>query len=65
MNHLFRVKLYVYDIEKSVLFYETIIGLKLYGRSERTARFNHDCFSLLLANDSTLNENHYFTIKKK
>jgi lactoylglutathione lyase len=49
----------------SVLFYETIIGLKLYRRSERTARFNHDCFSLLLANDSTLNENHYFYNQKE
>nr|WP_240514547.1 VOC family protein [Bacillus wiedmannii] len=33
MNHLFRVKLYVNDIEKSLLFYEEVIGLQLYKRS--------------------------------
>ncbi|EJQ54718.1 lactoylglutathione lyase [Bacillus wiedmannii] len=65
MNYLFRVQLYVHDIEKSVLFYETIIGLKLYKRSEHAARFNHDQFSLLLANDYTLNENHYFYNRKE
>lgn len=65
VDHLFRVKLYVHDIEKSLLFYETIIGLKLYKRTEHTGRFNHDCFSLLLASDSTLNENDYFYNRKE
>ena len=61
----FRVKLYVNDIEKSLLFYEEVIGLKLYKRNMHAVRLNHDQFSLLLASDSTLNENHYFTIEKK
>lgn len=65
MNHLFRVKLYVNDIEKSLLFYEEVIGLKLYKRSMHAAHFNHDLFSLLLANDSTLSENHYFYNRKE
>ncbi|MED2794628.1 VOC family protein [Bacillus wiedmannii] len=65
MNHLFRVKLYVNDIEKSLLFYEEVIGLQLYKRSMHAARFNHDQFSLLLATDSTLNENHYFYNQKE
>ncbi|MGE6847613.1 VOC family protein [Bacillus cereus group sp. MYBK29-1] len=65
MDHLFRVQLYVNDIEKSLLFYEEIIGLKLYKRNMHAARFNHDQFSLLLANNSTLNENHYFYNRKE
>nr|WP_270608120.1 VOC family protein [Bacillus mobilis] len=60
MNHLFRVQLYVNDIEKSLLFYEEVISLQLYKRSMHGARFNHDQFSLLLVSDSRLNENHYF-----
>ncbi|WP_242264690.1 glyoxalase/bleomycin resistance/extradiol dioxygenase family protein [Bacillus cereus group sp. BfR-BA-01422] len=65
MDHLFRVKLYVNDIEKSLLFYEEVIGLKLYKRNMHAVRFNHDQFSLLLASDSTLNENHYFYDRKE
>lgn len=49
----FRVKLYVNDIEKSLLFYEEVIGLKLYKRNMHAVRLNHDQFSLLLASDST------------
>ncbi len=65
VDHLFRVKLYVNDIEKSLLFYEEVIGLKLYKRNMHAVRFNHDQFSLLLASDSTLNENHYFYDRKE
>ena len=65
MNHLFRVQLYVNDIEKSLLFYEEVIGLKLYKKGMHAARFNHDQFSLLLVNDSKLNENHYFYNRKE
>ncbi|PGV58272.1 VOC family protein [Bacillus cereus] len=65
VDHLFRVQLNVHDIEKSLLFYEEIFGLKLYKRSMNAARFNHDQFSLLLANDSTLNANHYFYNRKE
>ncbi|HHK5534835.1 TPA: VOC family protein [Bacillus mobilis] len=65
MNHLFRVQLYVNDIEKSLLFYEEVIGLKLYKRSMHGARFNHDQCSLLLVSDSTLNGNHYFYNRKE
>ena len=60
VDHLFRVQLYVNDIEKSLLFYEEVIGLKLYKRNMPAARFNFDQFSLLLVSDSRLNENHYF-----
>ncbi|AFH84857.1 glyoxalase domain-containing protein [Bacillus anthracis] len=42
MNHWFRVQLYVNDIEKSLLFYGEVIGLKLYKRSMYAARFNYD-----------------------
>ena len=59
------VQLYVNDIEKSLLFYEEVIGLKLYKRNMHAARFNFDQFSLLLVSDSRLNENHYFTIEKR
>ncbi|MHC2831629.1 VOC family protein [Bacillus sp. F9_6S_D1_P_5] len=65
MDHLFRVKLYVNDIEKTLLFYEEVIGLKLYKRNMHAVRFNHDQFSLLLASDSILNENHYFYDRKE
>ncbi|AUD21748.1 lactoylglutathione lyase [Bacillus sp. HBCD-sjtu] len=65
VDHFFRVKLYVNDIEKSLLFYEEVIGLKLYKRNMHAVRFNHDQFSLLLASDSTLNENHYFYARKE
>lgn len=65
MSVLFRVELYVEDIEKSLNFYENIIGLELYGRSKRGARFNYDCFSLLLTAESALEDNHYFNNKAK
>lgn len=65
VDHLFRVKLYVNDIEKSLLFYEEVIGFKLYKRNMHAVCFNHDQFSLLLASDSTLNENHYFYDRKE
>ncbi|GGE77773.1 VOC family protein [Priestia taiwanensis] len=60
MEPRFRIKLYVEDIEKSLSFYEHIIGLKLYRRSEQFGRFNHDCFSLLIGLRSSLDETHYF-----
>ncbi|MFA1822925.1 VOC family protein [Virgibacillus oceani] len=65
MSVLFRVELYVKDIEKSLKFYQEIIGLELYGRGKRGARFNYDCFSLLLTSESTLGGNHYFNNKAK
>ncbi|PLR80305.1 lactoylglutathione lyase [Bacillus canaveralius] len=65
MNILFRVELYVKDIEKSLDFYQNLIGLELYGRSERSGRFNYDCFSLLLTTDAVLGENHYFNNRAK
>lgn len=60
MSVLFRVELYVKDIEESLKFYQDIIGLELYGRNERSGRFNYDCFSLLLASEKVLEEEHYF-----
>ncbi|MGD7043133.1 VOC family protein [Jeotgalibacillus proteolyticus] len=60
MTVLFRVELYTKDIEESIKFYQDIIGLELYGRNERSARFNYDCFSLLITSDTLLDHNHYF-----
>ncbi|MEI3612119.1 VOC family protein [Pseudogracilibacillus sp. SO30301A] len=65
MSILFRVELYVDDIEKSLDFYENIIGLELYGRNDRCGRFNYDCFSLLLTAKTTLEDKHYFLTKAK
>lgn len=65
MSILFRVGLYVSDLEESLKFYQEIIGLELYGRGERGARFNYDCFSLLLTSESVLGEKHYFNSKAK
>ena len=65
MSVLFRVELYVSDLEESLNFYLDIIGLELYGRGERGARFNYDCFSLLLTSESVLEEKHYFNSKAK
>ncbi|WP_232698471.1 VOC family protein [Brevibacillus daliensis] len=61
MGIVFRNELYVKDIEKSLQFYQQIIGLELFGRNEVCGRFNYDCFSLLVTSDSILGENHYFT----
>ncbi|KGP90628.1 lactoylglutathione lyase [Pontibacillus chungwhensis BH030062] len=47
---------YVKDIEASLEFYENLVGLELYGRNERAARFNYDCFSLLLTSEQILNK---------
>lgn len=63
MEILFRVELYVKDIERSIKFYQDIIGLELYGRNERSARFNYDCFSLLITSESILGVSHYFNNK--
>lgn len=60
MSVLFRVELYVKDIEESLKFYQNIMGLELYGRNERCGRFNYDCFSLLITSETILDENHYF-----
>ncbi|RTR35417.1 VOC family protein [Robertmurraya yapensis] len=65
MSVLFRVELYVKDIEASIRFYQNIIGLELYGRNERSARFNYDCFSLLITSDTVLDDNHFFKDKAK
>jgi lactoylglutathione lyase len=62
---LFRVELYVKEIERSIKFYQDNIGLELFGRNERSARFNYDCFSLLLTSDTMLVDNHYFNQKAK
>lgn len=63
MSVLFRVELYVDEIEQSIQFYENIIGLELSGRNERCGRFNYDCFSLLLTAKSSLEDDHYFNKK--
>lgn len=65
MSVLFRVELYVNDIEASLKFYQDIIGLVLYGRNERSARFNYDCFSLLITSGTILDDNHYFKSSAK
>ncbi len=55
------------DIEKSLDFYGSIIGLELYGRNERCGRFNYDCFSLfiLLTAKTALEDDHYFHTRAK
>ena len=60
MSILFRVELYVKDVETTLWFYKDIIGLELYGRNEKCLRFNYDCFSLLLTSDELLGDTHYF-----
>ncbi len=65
MSVLFRVELYVKDIEESIRFYQEIVGLELFGRNERSARFNYDCFSLLITSDTILDDNHFFKNKAK
>lgn len=65
MSVLFRVELYIRDIEESLKFYQDIIGLELYGRNERSARFNYNCFSLLITSETILDENHYFKSSAK
>lgn len=65
MSVLFRVELYVQEIEESIKFYQDVIGLELYGRNERSARFNYDCFSLLLTSETILDDRHFFKKKGK
>ncbi|HEY4552961.1 MAG TPA: VOC family protein [Bacillaceae bacterium] len=65
MSILFRVELYVKGIERSLQFYQDIIGLKLHGRNERCLRFNHDCFSLLITSEDVLDDQHYFNTRAK
>lgn len=65
MSVLFRIELYVRDIEESLNFYQDIIGLEMYGRNERCGRFNYDCFSLLITSESILGDEHYFNKKSK
>lgn len=59
------MELYVKDIEKSLKFYQEIIGLELFGRNERSGRFNYDCFSLLITSERILDDNHYFRTNAK
>ncbi|MCD5323299.1 VOC family protein [Pontibacillus sp. HN14] len=65
MSILFRMEYYVKDIERSLDFYQHLVGLELYGKNERAARFNYDCFSLLLTSEEVLNkkqeERNYFS----
>lgn len=65
MGVLFRVELYVKDIEKSLHFYQHVLGLELFGRNERCGRFNYDCFSLLVTSEKVLDEHHYFNQEGK
>jgi lactoylglutathione lyase len=65
MQTLFRVELYVDDIENSLGFYEQIVGLELFGRNERSGRFNYDCFSLLVTENHLLKPEHYFNTAAK
>jgi|SRR5699024_4388501 len=60
MGVLFRATLYVKDFEKSLHFYQDIIGLDVFNKNEKSARFNYDCFSLLITSDTILDSDHYF-----
>ncbi|MDV2581391.1 VOC family protein [Alkalibacillus haloalkaliphilus] len=65
MSVLFRVELYAQDIEKSLTFYQDIVGLELFGRNEQCLRFNYDCFSLLITSEAVLDDDHYFNNRAK
>ncbi|MGG2106855.1 VOC family protein [Lysinibacillus pakistanensis] len=56
----FRLELFVEDLQKSISFYEEIIGLTFHNKTEVSAIIKMKNFALLLTSDNVLNENHYF-----
>ncbi|WP_152654538.1 VOC family protein [Oceanobacillus sp. CFH 90083] len=56
----FRLELFVENLQKSILFYEEILGLTFTRKSEAGAIIKKGNFSLLLTADDILEENHYF-----
>ncbi|WP_444684604.1 VOC family protein [Alkalicoccus luteus] len=60
MSALFRIELYVSDIDQSLAFYQHVIGLNMQDRNDRCGRFNTEGFSLLVTSEEVLKKDHYF-----
>ncbi|PLR75460.1 lactoylglutathione lyase [Bacillus sp. V3-13] len=59
MKVKFRLELFVEDLQKSIEFYEQILGLEFVDKSETGAMIKQNDFALLLTPDSVLNKNHF------
>ncbi|KAA6458858.1 VOC family protein [Bacillus cereus] len=55
----FRLELFVEDLQKSIRFYEEILGLAFSKKNGTGAMVKLEDFALLLTPDYILNENHY------
>ncbi|MED2186006.1 VOC family protein [Bacillus wiedmannii] len=55
----FRLELFVEDLQKSIRFYEEILGLAFSKKNETGAMVKLEDLALLLTPDYILNENHY------
>lgn len=56
----FRLELFVEDLQRSISFFEEVIGLTFHNKTEVSAIIKMENFSLLLTSDNVLKENHYF-----
>ncbi|AWC28759.1 VOC family protein [Bacillus cytotoxicus] len=55
----FRLELFVEDLERSIRFYEGILGLTFFRKNETGAMVKLEDFALLLTPDYILDKNHY------
>lgn len=55
----FRLELFVEDLQRSIWFYEEILGLTFSKKNETGAMIKKENFYLLLTPDYILDENHY------
>lgn len=55
----FRLELFVEDLQRSIRFYEEILGLIFSKKNESGAMVKLEGFTLLLTPDYILDENHY------
>ncbi|WP_241774660.1 MULTISPECIES: VOC family protein [Lysinibacillus] len=56
----FRLELFVEDLHKSINFYEEILGLTFYKKTDMSAMIKTENFALLLTTDQVFKEDHYF-----